>query len=231
MNCLIVDDDQKFSRNLLLKLDEYLQSNMIEHQISIYNDHFEDQDYLGYKIIFLDIDLIETNGITLAKNIKRINNQAIFIFVSSLNELVFEALTINPLFFIRKDNFEDDFNKLKSLLITCLKIDDTAFIININGRMIKLQSGEVKYLSIAGHDATINLVNCSYTMRSSMKEILKLINDEKIVQVSKSNAVNLRHVAKMDKNIFIMKDNNKIEIGRAYKNNVVAKYERFLLDE
>ena len=229
MKCVIIDDDVDFSHRLKTKLDAYLKPTYSNYQIEIINDLFLQQQYNQYDLIFLDIHLKSTNGIQLAKRIHQLNFHTIIIFVSSLNECVFDALATNPLFFIRKSHLDIDFKTLTSILDNVLKEQFKYFQIKIKGREISIYNHEVQYISVAGHDLTINTGHQSYTLRSSLNEIIHTIQDNDIIQVSKTVIVNLQNVISLKNNDFILKSNIKIHIGRAYKDVVTSQYQEFLL--
>ncbi|MBS5111824.1 MAG: LytTR family transcriptional regulator DNA-binding domain-containing protein [Coprobacillus cateniformis] len=229
MRCAIVDDDITFSNKLNYMIKKYFQSTLPNSHVEIISRHFEQLLKLEFDIIFLDIDLNEYNGIKLSQQINKIFPNTLIVFVSSLNELVFDALTTHPLFFMRKNFLEKDFVSLKIILDKVLKKHFSHFFINDKSEDICIYNHEIHYMTIAGHDLTINLGNTSYTLRISLSDILKKIDDHDIIQVSKDVAVNLNHVVKISKNTIYLSQQVKIEIGRAYKDKVQTIYKEFLL--
>ena len=69
-----------------------------------------------YDIYFLDIDLIDDNGISIAGKIKVYDKSALIIFVTSNNNLVFSALKVQPFYLIRKGNFDEEFETALTLI-------------------------------------------------------------------------------------------------------------------
>ena len=47
---------------------------------------------------FLDIDLKEKNGIKIAEEIRENNSNAIIIFVSAMNDMIFDSLIVTTFF-------------------------------------------------------------------------------------------------------------------------------------
>ncbi|WP_028044251.1 LytR/AlgR family response regulator transcription factor [Candidatus Stoquefichus massiliensis] len=229
MKCAIVDDDIVFSRKLHNKLETYLNKFFDHNQVDIISDEFGKIDYNHYDIIFMDIDLKSYNGIQLGKQINDLQSNHIIIFVSSLNECVFDALAIHPLFFMRKSHLEKDFLILTNILDDVLHHKFKNFQITINGRQIYIYNQDIQYISVAGHDITINTGHQYYTFRGSLSDILNKIHDSDIIQVSKSTAVNFYNIMNITQNKIILKNNTKIDIGRAYKENVNQKYIELLL--
>lgn len=229
MKCIIVDDDIVFSNKLYKKIDTYLNTLFHDYHIEIVTEQFDKPQYNQYDIIFLDIDLRNQNGIQLGKQINTLQFNNFIIFVSSLNECVFDALTIQPLFFVRKSHLDKDFQSLTHILNNVLKNRSKHFEVNINGRQNYIYNHEIQYISVAGHDITINTGLQSYSFRGSLNELLKKINDPHIIQVSKTTAVNLQNIKSISHQTILLNKNTKVTIGRTYKDIVEQKYMELLL--
>lgn len=229
MKCIIIDDDIVFSKKLYKKIDTYLNTLFHDYHIEIVTEQFDKPQYNQYDIIFLDIDLRNQNGIQLGKQINTSQFNNFIIFVSSLNECVFDALTIQPLFFVRKSHLDKDFQSLTHILNNVLKNRSKHFEVNINGRQNYIYNHEIQYISVAGHDITINTELQSYTFRGSLNELLKKINDPHIIQVSKTTAVNLQNIKSISHQTILLNKNTKVTIGRTYKDIVEQKYMELLL--
>jgi DNA-binding LytR/AlgR family response regulator len=61
-----------------------------------------------FELIFLDIEMPGTDGITFAKKLRGINSRTDIIFISNREYKVFDALRVNPAGFIRKRKFLED---------------------------------------------------------------------------------------------------------------------------
>ena len=70
-----------------------------------------------YDIIFFDIDLPGLNGIDTAKKIRELHSDTIFIFITYLNEKVYEALDLTIFHFVRKSHFDKEIDMILDLLM------------------------------------------------------------------------------------------------------------------
>lgn len=229
MYCAIIDDDLAFSQRLQDKLEYYFKDYFNDFHIDIISQDFTQQQYNHYNLVFLDIDLKTYNGIQLAKTIHSSQMHTHIIFVSSLNECVFDALSTNPLFFIRKSHLEKDFLVLTHILNDIFKNQFKHFEIKINGRQISIYHHDIQYISVAGHDVTINTGHQYYTFRGSLNEVLNMIQAPNIIQISKTAAINLQNVISISNQQCLLKNNVKINIGRVYKDKVFKQYQEWLL--
>lgn len=83
--------------------------------MDIYNDgqtiisNYSDN---AYDMVFLDLELGDENGFDIAEQIVLMNNDAIIIFVTSHENLVYEAFRFRPLGYIVKDRFDREFTRM-----------------------------------------------------------------------------------------------------------------------
>ncbi|RHS04652.1 response regulator [Coprobacillus sp. AF13-15] len=104
----IIDDDVSFSTQLKNKIKTSLYFE--DAEIVVFNEKFETLDLMDYEYLFMDIMLLQTSGIGLAKKVK--NKQTKIIFVSANEALVYDCFDIHLYFFIRKAFYEEDFKRL-----------------------------------------------------------------------------------------------------------------------
>lgn len=117
MQCLVVDDDRKFSYKLSDYIDSFLKEIFKNYQVLEINEKFDDfSQYHDIDLLFIDIDLKDLNGINIIKRLQMDKVDYPIIYVSSRQELVFSSLTTQPFYFVRKQNLENDLKELFKLL-------------------------------------------------------------------------------------------------------------------
>lgn len=210
MNIAIVDDDVDFSSELQQYVIMFIERLYTRYEIDIINsDFFNNSLDKNYDIVFLDIDLKETNGINIGKKLLVSEANPIIIFVSSRGDLVFSSLSVRPFYFVRKAYLRQDLEEMFILLKTYLK--------------------DIYFIESSGHDVTLYTKNGEYCYRSTMRNILDTLGTETIVQFQKSFSVNLDYIKEIEKNTIILKNNEEFNIGRKFKNNVIQKYKEHFL--
>lgn len=79
-----------------------------------------------YNLLFLDISMPNLNGIELGKQLRKIADNVLIVFVSSHEELVFESFQVTPFRFIRKGHFYQDLEECIPAIITELEKRQTS---------------------------------------------------------------------------------------------------------
>ena len=95
----IVDDDQVFVKKIKDIVYDNFKDIFLDYSIECITSNFEAQYFEKGDIFFLDIDLKEKNGIKIAEEIRENNSNAIIIFVSAMNDMIFDSLMYNLLLY------------------------------------------------------------------------------------------------------------------------------------
>lgn len=232
MKLAIFDDDIIFSQNLSKEFNEYYKKLISPIEIEIISKNFSLDSFDDLDIAFIDIDLNGKNGIALAKYMTDISPKILIIFISSRDELVFNALSVPTFQFIRKSKFKEGCAKVFNQLYKHLQIYNKKIILEINGRKTVLNLNEIQYLLSFGRDLLIKTIINDYIIVSTMKEIMHKIEEKSyndLIQISRNQIVNLNYVNNIKSSNVILNDGSKYSIGRKYKSTFIKKYEEFLL--
>lgn len=227
----IIDDDKRFINMFkevyypkLVKLSNDDENDLVASTEMLSEDVLNTLD-----IVFFDIQLHDKNSITLISQAESKFDTKI-VFLSSMNNLVFEALKVKPLTFIRKNNLEDDFNNFLVLYEKDIVKRRSITLVNKNGRVKKIYVDQIQYFTACGHDVSVVTIDQTYELISSLKKMLLELKDKRFIQVEKSTCVNMKHIAEIRNNIVIMRDGTIIDISRYFRKNVQQKYLDYLLN-
>ena len=114
----LIDDDinfiQHFKQVCFPLLNQLEDVELITSTTLLPLSSIEDLD-----LLFLDIQLKDENGISYAMKLReQLQSKILLVFMSSKNELVFETMTTGPMYFIRKNNLEKDFEMFLKVFLT-----------------------------------------------------------------------------------------------------------------
>lgn len=121
----IVDDEIAFVERIERIITETCKQLNLNFSIDKYSNGFDILDnYKKYHLIFLDIEMPSINGIETAQKLNDLKGSSeipFLVFVSSHDELVFEALKSFPYSFIRKSDINDN-DCVSKLIIKITKL-------------------------------------------------------------------------------------------------------------
>lgn len=231
MKVAVVDDDVHFLKLFTKYLDEYLPKYFDTYDLCcISSDYYKNLILNDYDIIFIDIDLRNDKGIDIVFAMKKYYSSCIFIFVSSKNDMVFDALSVQPFQFIRKSNLLEDLLLTLSLLNNFYKEHAQLITLDFHGRKTSIKIIDIIYIQSDVHEISIITKNDCYIYRSTLKNILSIIDNKSLIQIQKSLVINFDYVKEVtETNDVILKNGNIFAINRYYRKNFITKYKEYLL--
>ena len=243
MRICIVDDNKMITDSLkvmLLKNKEY--KNIIKEELEIdlcysSKDFYKLSNKTNIDICFLDINLEEenTNGLALARYIKRTNYRCLLIFISSFDDYYKDVVQVEPFRFLHKPFTIDELHYVfieacKRLILE--KKDKTSYLYKFtyNGIVHSADLTRIKY--VYSLKRKIYLVDgLNEEENNNIKEfygkldlVEKEINNlvDFYIRINKSILVNKNYIERYGKNeVYI--DDEKLSISPKYKNNVYQK--------
>ncbi len=230
MNVLIIDDDKNFAQKLKDNLLTYISQYDESVHIDIKNEDFKNLHfYKDYRMIFIDIELIDVNGIQLAKQINSIIYKPHIIFTSSHNKYIQPSLVVHPYYFIDKSKYKKDINILFSLLDEEFN-QDYYLLINYKDEKGRICVTNIKYIESSNH--MINIYTNDgiiYHDNRRLKDILEELPYDKFIQINKSYIINFEFMTTHTSTSVNIFKNIQIPIGKKYRENFKNRYEEYLL--
>lgn len=191
MFAALCDDDKYITKEIKKLLLEYAKDNRITIDI----DEFESGEELlnsekNYDIIVLDYQLGSTNGLTVAKELRKRNVLSSIIFLTSYPNFMIDAFEVNTFRFLLKPI---DKSKFFKAIDDYIKIVDANYPITIiqNKELKKINSNEICYIEADGKYSNIHLsdkiMHCSKTLAG----VTKLLPAYCFVKTHRAFVVNL----------------------------------------
>ena len=194
MFAALCDDDKYITEEIKKLLLEYAKDNRITSDI----DEFESGEELlnsekNYDIIVLDYQLGSTNGLTVAKELRKRNVLSSIIFLTSYPNFMIDAFEVNTFRFLLKPI---DKSKFFKAIDDYIKIVDANYPITIiqNKELKKINSNEICYIEADGKYSNIHLsdkiMHCSKTLAG----VTKLLPAYCFVKTHRAFVVNLHYI-------------------------------------
>lgn len=231
MHIVVADDDLLFVEKLKKDIHQFISSMEDDINIHVYTAQFKRILSLDQiDIIFLDINLESTKeGFQIGPRINKLFPKALLIYISSVDDFVYPALSFDIFQFIRKNNYDVDFMKTCRKLEKYIKEHIKKITIEVNGRKQVLILDQIQYILSIGHDLHIQYQNQMIIISSSMKKILHSLDYKDIIQIQRNMAINLNQIKSLKNDDVLMKDGKTYNVGRTYRNDFELSYNRYLL--
>lgn len=172
-------------------------------------------------IVIFFIELKNSNDIKFARKVKDNTINGCIIFISENESLVFESLSVQPLQFIRINNFDEDFKNMLKVLGDYLNNINRTITLKTGLATIRLNINNIIFIESFGHYLIVHSTNGEYKVRGKISNIIDEINNPIMIRVHKSYIVNTKFVEEILSNRLILKSNIDIPVGRSFKDTVI----------
>ncbi|WP_338595544.1 LytTR family transcriptional regulator DNA-binding domain-containing protein [Clostridium baratii] len=172
-------------------------------------------------IVISFVELKNSDDIKFARKIKDNTINGCIIFISENESLVFESLSVQPLQFIRINNFDEDFKNMLKVLGDYLNNINRTITLKTGLATIRLNINNIIFIESFGHYLIVHSTNGEYKVRGKISNIIDEINNPIMIRVHKSYIINTKFVEEVLSNRLILKSNIDIPIGRSFKGTVI----------
>lgn len=224
-NCVIVDDEP-IAREIL---ETFVEKTGSLNLLGSFQSAFEVIEFSkNHKIdvYFLDINMPEVNGLSLARII---NNSANVIFTTAYRDYAIDGFNLNVIDYLLKpiafDRFLQAVQKIPNKNITHSlpsTVNSSFLFVRSERKMVKVALNEVLYIESVGDYLKIYLNTKTILTRETINNILQKLPEANFLRIHRSYIVS---IAKIDSytNEYIEIFNKALPISRSFKESVLQK--------
>lgn len=237
-------DDEKYARQEVRKLCElYFSENKIEHN---YIEFESGEDVLSYSIeqdsepidlLFLDVEMKELDGIRLKEQLLRQRLIERIVFVTSHKDKVFDAFGQKTIGFIPKPPMYERIKKVLTVVREEMRENLEVVFDGYNGKQQSVRLEEIAYFKAAGSYTEIHSyasdgtgAEC-FVISKKIGEVERTMSAYSVLRVHKSFLINLANTVSIGEVVAVRNVEEKIPIGRKYKEQVRAAYAAYISDK
>lgn len=229
MNIAICDDIVEYRLSIRCYTKEYFKIHHLDCNI----DEFKNgTDLLNsdkkYDILFLDIELGDSNGIEIAKKIQKRNKNTVTLIVTSYHQYLDDAMDINVARYIDKPITQ---NRI------FLALDKALSVINENvmtfhmkeNQLIRLKLSEIIYAEAKLKGVYVYTKTQNYKIKETMKQLRTMLTASCFAVPHSSYIINLNYIKNFKREEILLKEpysNIKISIATRKQ----AEFKRRFLD-
>lgn len=229
MRTIIIDDDD-LSRNVIEDLvSEYSEIQLIK-SCSDPIEAFKTIKEENIDLVFLDIEMPKMDGMEM---IRSLNPLPQIILVTSHTEYALESYEYNVTDFIQKPitlpRFLKAVEKAKTRFESHradISAKDKTMFIKTDSKLVQINTEDILWIEALGNYMRIFTKDDKFTILSTMKDIVSKLPSEHFSRVHRSFVIRLDKITSIEDNHISIK-NKKINIGKAYKDELSKKLNMF----
>ncbi len=214
MKILICDDEAFYLDSLVCRVKEYMKNHYIDCQlISTTNPKEILCSDIRFDLAFLDIQMNEVDGISLAKVLKERNSKLVLFFVTNYNEYQDDAMDLRAFRY-----FEKPFNveRLYSGLDKAMEYINGSYVdvFMSDGKLQKhVLVDDIMYVMIDNRQVVITTVNSQFTVKEKFEDCCAMLPTLFFYRVHRAFLVNLHYVKQYSYSELFLTDGTRIPVA------------------
>lgn len=230
INIAICDDDIVATGKLDCMLQNIAKKYFVDLEIEVYWDgeglikSVESKVY--YDMIFLDIEMKNENGISVARKIRKIDNNVLIIYVTSYESYMLESFSVRPFRFIIKPLNEQELHNCFKAAFDDISNSDSYFRYNYQRIRHKIPIRDILYFQSNRRKIKIVTQENVFEFYGKLNDIeTSLINSKAVfLRVHQSFLVNYKHVKGLSYDFLVLDNGKYIPISEDRRKQISEQY-------
>lgn len=218
MKIVICDDEAVFVNVIESQLRNYAAKIDLNIEITKCRSAREllSLDLLGCDVLFLDIDMPEINGITAAREIRKINRDVILVFVTGWIEYAPAGYQVNAFRYLLKTSLEQEFEPCMEDILARLHENAEMMLFQTRDRTLEISLRTILYLEGTQRRSVLlylydgrNPIECT----GKLAEYDERLCEKGFLRLQKSYLANMDHIVRIKNYIALLRDGTELKVS------------------
>lgn len=215
----MVEDDAFCRQQLSEYLRRYERESGQNFHISVFQDGAEiARDYKPvYDIILMDIEMYYMDGMTAAERIRKLDMEAVIIFITNMPQYVMKGYTVDAMDYVLKPISYYAFSQRIDRALARMKKRSRSYIsIPFKGGVKKQDVSQIVYVEVQDHALRYHTTGEDFDSRGTLSELEKELSPVQFFRCSKYCLVNLEYVEAVQGSDIVL-GSDTLQVSRARK--------------
>lgn len=195
-------------RRLPIVLDAYSDPRMLLKAVG---------DGRRYDLFCLDIDMPGLNGIELCRRLRADGSQALVVFISGKEELVFQTFEVQPFRFVRKNHFREELPQLADDTARELRgrAEESIVVAEPHSkRLYTFGTQSLLYIEALAKDCRFVTTAGETILTARLMELEERLRPHGFARCHRSYLVNCRYIFSIQKDTVTLDDHTVLPVSR-----------------
>ncbi len=218
MRIAVCDDEKRFIADFTAIV------NKLYRSLDLVTDVFSDGNQLlknfmtrQYDIVFLDIEMPEIDGITLAKRIRAMNENVCIVFLTGHVEYAIKGYEVNALRYLTKPATEQSISEVINYVIERMNSRKYLWIKNPEGEY-RVMLSDIIFIESQDQKIVVNTLSGSLEQRGKLNDYEERLRGEGFFRIHRSYLVALSKVVGISGRDVTMANGFVLPVGRTKEN-------------
>ena len=218
MKIAIIEDEKAHGQ----LLESYIQSFSKAEQVRMELQYFESaENFLfvweaehDFDLLFLDIQMAGMDGMSLAKQIRRQNEEVLIVFTTGISDYIQEGYEVEALQYLLKPLKEENVHKCLKRALAKRPAEDF-LVFHTEEETLKLTERSINYIEARGHGSCIGAAHHQpIEVKESLSAIEQMLKAGEFIKCHRSYICRLGNVHHIDKENVYFDDGSSIPVSR-----------------
>lgn len=218
------------------KADLELYSDILRKKLNIQDkiicyDNPDDvkQDVNEIEVIFMDVQMPEQDGISLAKELLDENKELILVFLSDYDSYVWDSFVVDAIYYMRKRYFEKELPQVLEQIKKRISEKKDKFLnIEEGPKLHHLRVKDIIYIEAQKKNVNIRMKDGDIQIRYQINVLEKKLADHYFLKVHRSYLVNPVYVKSLKKGDLVLENDEIIPVSKYRIEEVRKSYMYYL---
>ena len=209
----LCDDDPSYLEYLSGIVGQFFQQNKIEAGIKTFLDGetlLEEPEMAD--LVFLDVEMPGTDGVTLAKTVRQENEAVQIVFITGYSDYIAEGYDVAALHYLVKPVSREKLFAVLDRAWEKHRRNARCLNLELSDELVRLPLYEVRYLDVHQNYVTVH-ARQDYTVKRTLGEFEAQL-DEGFLRVGRGMILNLKQIRRVTKKEVVLADGTALPLPR-----------------
>ena len=230
MNFVICDDDKADAGRLKVLLEKYSKESGIDSNIYEYNSGVDLLSNINSDIdvIFLDINMDDMDGLTIAKRIREKMEEIPIILVTAFMSYALDGYKVRASRFLLKDDLDNTFAECMDDIMKEIRRKSKIIVLDCVEGEVRIKANDIIMIETSGHKNIICLKEQKYQIYEKLDVLTEKLKEYGFLRVHNSYLVNMGHIRSINNYMLTLDDERQLPVPKARYKQVKKEYTLFV---
>ena len=230
MNFVICDDDKVDAGRLKVLLEKYSRESGIVSTIYEYNSGVDLLSNINSDIdvIFLDINMDDMDGLTIAKRIREKMEEIPIILVTAFMSYALDGYKVRASRFLLKDDLDNTFVECMDDIMKEIRRKSKIIVLDCVEGEVRIKANDIIMIETSGHKNIICLKEQKYQIYEKLDVLTEKLKEYGFLRVHNSYLVNMGHIRSINNYMLTLDDERQLPVPKARYKQVKQEYTLFV---
>ena len=213
MRICAVDDDRGLLDNLVGMCRDYAKSRSMDLTVDAFTQGpalLEAWEPQAYSLVFVDVYMEPMDGVTLARELRRRQQNLCIVFLTASGDFMPEAFFVHAFHYIQKPYSREQLFSVLDDARRILPQREGRLDIMCGGHLEHLRISEIVFAVSDAHYLQICTLNGSYRTRMTLSDFLQAVSEQpSFLQINKGIIINMDYVEAIDGQSCLMENGTR----------------------